>query len=96
MSYILHSKEEEDTADLDKIAKTVKNEIKEIPKIKDMYPVLDSEKISKNTLQFYSYLHQYLQISAKNEKAVTLISSIITTLSTSKSLCFQVALGVLL
>ena len=89
--------EEDDSPDINKIANTIKKEMKGVPKMKEEYPVLNSEEISKCILPTISEL--LTSISPKfssNEKVMALISSIIVSTATQKTNMLQVALGVLI
>ena len=89
--------EEDDSPDISKIANKIKKEMKDVPKIKEEYPVLNSEEISKCTLPTISeFLTSISPKFSLNEKVMALISSIIVSTATQKTNMLQVALGVLI
>ena len=75
---VVAEKEEDEHADIEKVSKQIKQELKDLPGIGNGYPVLDDNEINNSILPTVHDI--LLMISPKfqtNKKAVALISSII-------------------
>ena len=89
-------KEEDDTIEIEKVAMKIKSELKDIPTIKENYPVLDPDELTELCLPTLNTLLSIVSPKFNgNGKAIALISSMITTIATSKVSMLQVALGLL-
>ena len=94
MFNLVQTKEEDDDTELERVASRLKSEIKEIPKLNDEYPVLDIDCLSESTLPTLKNVLQLISPKfSENSKVISLISSIIATISSSKTSMLQVALG---
>ena len=91
---LVSNQDEDETLETEKVAKQIKSEVKDVHGITDKYPVLDDDTIADSILPTLNGL--LVAISPKfktNQKAVALISSIVTSMASSKVSMLQVALG---
>ena len=94
---VVNSHDEDENLQVDKIGKKIREEIKQLPKIKTEYPVLNEETL-KNTV--IPTLHDLLScISPKfesNPLVLALISNIVTITASSNASMLQISLGLLI
>ena len=91
---VLVKSDADDEEDIMRVAQRIANESKEVPVVKDHYPILDEAEISE--LCMPSLLSLLSNVSPKfssNLKVIALISSMIKSVLTSKVSILQVALG---
>ena len=91
---LVSNQDEDETLETEKVAKQIKSEVKDVHDITGKYPVLDDDTIADSILPTLNDL--LVGISPKfktNQKAVALISSIVTLMASSKLSMLQVSLG---
>ena len=91
---LISNQDEDETLETEKVAKQIKSEVKDVHGITDKYPVLDDDTTAYSILPTLNDL--LVAISPKfktNQKAVALISSIVTSMASSKVSMLHVALG---
>ena len=86
---------EDDARNIENVASKIKSEVKSLPGLGDEYPVLSTDYLSEICLPTLADLLRAISPKfEENLKSIALISSIIATISSSKSSNLQVALGV--
>ena len=83
---LVNNKEEDEALKTEKIAKKIKAEIKEVPGVKEEYPVLDEETLQNTIIPTLNEV--LVSISPKfqtNSLAAALISNIVTSMTSSKA-----------
>ena len=91
-----NSEEDNESVEVDKIGKKIRSEIKELPAIKNEYPVLNKETLNNSVIPTLNQL--LISISPKfesNTLASALISNIVTIISSSNVSMLQISLGLL-
>ena len=91
---LVSNQDEDETLETEKVAKQIKSEVRDVHGITDQYSVLDDDTIADSILPTLNDL--LVAISPKfktNQKAIALISSIVTSMASSKVSMLQVALG---
>ena len=91
---LVNSKDEDEALETEKIAKKIKAEIKEVPGVKEEYPVLDEETLQNTIIPTLNEI--LVSISPKfqtNPLAAALISNIVTSMTSSKVSMLQISLG---
>ena len=91
---LVNSKDEDEALETEKIAKKIKAEIKEVPRVKEEYPVLDKETLQNTIIPTLNEI--LVSISPKfqtNPLAAALISNIVTFMTSSKVSLLQISLG---
>ena len=91
---LVSNQDEDETLETEKVAKQIKSKVKDVHGITDKYPVLDDDTIADSILPTLNDLLVAISPTFKtNQKAVALISSIVTSMASSKVSMLQVALG---
>ena len=81
---VVNNSEDNESVEVDKIGKKIRSEIKELPAIKNEYPVLNKETLNNSVIPTLNQL--LISISPKfesNTLASALISNIVTIISSS-------------
>ena len=91
---LVNSKDEDEALETEKIAKKINAEIKEVPRVKEEYPVLDEETLQNTIIPTLNEI--LVSISPKfhtNPLAAALISNTVTSMTSSKVSLLQISLG---
>ncbi|MEM7297990.1 MAG: hypothetical protein AAF391_06960, partial [Bacteroidota bacterium] len=95
MFNVVRQKSDDEDFDLRTIANRIKQEIQQVPKLRNNYPVLDKDLLEEISLPTLEAILELVNPNLVNRKINSLISSIIASSATSNITMLQVALGLL-